>query len=92
MTLTGQLRHSRRPGDQQVRNRLLQEAMAYLERVIQMDAPPTRHAWAWFNLGQVRQWLKQPRQDVIAAYQKACDLAPDEDRFQRALAQAGRGA
>jgi ATP-dependent DNA helicase RecG len=89
MTLTGQLRHSRRPGDQQIRNRLLQEAMAYLERVIQMDAPPTRHAWAWFNLGQVRQWLKLPRQDVIAAYQKACDLAPDEDRFQRALAQAG---
>lgn len=38
------------------------------------------------RLGQVRQWLKQPRQDVIAAYQKACDLAPDEDRFQRALA------
>jgi ATP-dependent DNA helicase RecG len=66
--------------------------MAYLERVIQLDAPQARHAWAWFNLGQAREWLKLPRQDVIAAYQKACDLAPDEDRFQRALAQARDGA
>ncbi len=91
MSLTGRLVRSDRFADQQTRKRLLQEAMAYLERVIQMDAPPTRHAWAWFNLGQVRQWLRAPRQDVIAAYQKACDLAPDEDRFQRALAEAGRG-
>jgi ATP-dependent DNA helicase RecG len=68
------------------------EALAALERVIQMDAPPTRHAWAWFNLGQARQWLRAPRQDVIAAYGKACALAPDEDRLQKALAQARGGA
>jgi len=92
LSLTGELARSRRPGDQQVRNRLLKEALAYLERVTQMDAPPTRHAWAWFNLGQARQWLKLPRRDVIAAYEKACALAPDEDRLQKALAQARSGA
>jgi ATP-dependent DNA helicase RecG len=92
LSLTGRLVRSDRLADQQTRKRLLQEAMAYLERVIQLDAPQARHAWAWFNLGQAREWLKLPRQDVIAAYQKACDLAPDEDRFQRALAQARDGA
>jgi len=92
LSLTGRLCRSDRFADQQTRKRLLQEAMAYLERVTQMDAPQARHAWAWFNLGQVRQWLKLPRQDVIAAYRKPCDLAPDADRFQRALAQAGGGA
>jgi ATP-dependent DNA helicase RecG len=92
LSLTAPLAGSPRPADQQTRNRLLHEALAALERVIQMDAPPTRHAWAWFNLGQARQWLRAPRQDVIAAYGKACALAPDEDRLQKALAQARGGA
>ncbi|MBI2571197.1 MAG: putative DNA binding domain-containing protein [Candidatus Schekmanbacteria bacterium] len=85
LKLTGSLVRSRRPADQQTRTRLLQEALAHLERVTQMDAPPTRHAWAWFNLGQARQWLKYPRESVREAYQRACDLAPDETRFRRAL-------
>ncbi|WP_295441037.1 RNA-binding domain-containing protein [uncultured Thiodictyon sp.] len=89
LSLTAPLAGSPRPADQQTRNRLLHEALAALKRVIQMDAPPTRHAWAWFNLGQARQWLRAPRQDVIAAYEQAVALIPDERRFQQALAQAG---
>jgi ATP-dependent DNA helicase RecG len=85
LKLTSNLVHSRRPADQQTRHRLLQDALAYLERVVQMDAPTTRHAWAWFNIGQVRQWLKYPRQDVLNAYQRACELVPAEPRFLQAI-------
>lgn len=88
LNLTGNLVRSRRPADQQTRRRLLQEALAHLERVTQMDAPPTRHAWAWFNLGQARQWLKYPRESVREAYQRALDLAPTEARFRLALEAA----
>jgi ATP-dependent DNA helicase RecG len=83
--LTGKLVRSPRPADRQTRQRLLQEALAHLERVTQMDAPPTRHAWAWFNLGQARQWLRYPRQEVLGAYRRALELAPGEAPFRRAV-------
>ncbi len=85
LNLTRELSQSQHPADQQTRQRLLQEAMAYLERVTQLDAPATRHAWAWFNLGQARQWLNYPRGEVLVAYQRALELAPGEERFQRAI-------
>lgn len=88
LNLTKPLARSHRPRDEETRRRLLQEAIVFLERVTQMDAPPTRHAWAWFNLGQARQWLGAPRQDIINAYQRACSLAPDEPRFERELLRA----
>ena len=50
-----------------------------------MDAPPTRHAWAWRDLALVRQRLKAPRSDVIAAYKRASELLPHEDRFKTEL-------
>jgi ATP-dependent DNA helicase RecG len=62
--------------------RLLKEAMQLLERVIQMDAPPTRRAWVWRDLGRIRDWLKSPKHDVMDAYQHAIELIPDEGRFQ----------
>lgn len=86
--LTSPLRKSTRPADQQVRTKLLQDALGYLERVVQMDAPATRHAWAWFNLGQARQWLGRPRQDVVEAYTRACALDPSNARFKEALTRA----
>lgn len=88
LQLTGPLSKSKRPADQQVRLRLLREALTYLERVVQLDAPKTRHAWAWFNIGQVRGWLDTPRQDVIDAYERAAELDPTNTRFQKALASA----
>ena len=88
LQLTAALSKSQSIADQQVRTRLLQEAAGYLERVIQMEAPPTRHAWAWFNLGQARQKLGAARQDVIDAYEKAAALGPLDHRFSDALAKA----
>lgn len=85
MALTAPLAHSKRAADQQVRRRLLDEAASYLERVLQLEAPAIRHAHAWADLGLVRQWRRQPRQDSIQAFERARALAPDEPRFQRLL-------
>lgn len=87
LNLAGRLRRSRRPADVETRRRLLQEAVGFLERVVQMDAPTTRHAWAWFNLGQARDWLGASRQDVVAAWRRAQELVPGEQRFQQAVAK-----
>lgn len=56
-----------------------------------MEAPSARHAWGWHNLGEAREALKSPRRDVLDAYQRACDLAPQELRFQRAVARLSDG-
>ena len=68
-----------------VNKRLLSEARDQLERVILMDAPSTRHAWAWRDLALVRSRLQAPRSDVIAAYERALELLPDEGRFTTEL-------
>lgn len=86
--LTGALRRSTRPGDRQARRKLLHEASSYLERVLQMDAPPTRHAWAWFDLGRVRRWLRRPQHEVIEAFERAVALVPEEQRFRSELENA----
>lgn len=75
----------RGPSWTEVNRRLLSEARDQLERVILMDAPPTRHAWAWRDLALVRARLQAPRSDVIAAYERASELLPDESRFAREL-------
>ncbi len=48
-----------------------------------MDVPTAGYAWAWFNLGQARQWLGSPQKEVFAAYEKARALAPGEHRFKK---------
>lgn len=68
-----------------VNKRLLAEARDQLERVTLMDAPPTRHAWAWRDLALVRQRLQAPRSDVVAAYKRASELLPQEERFTTEL-------
>ena len=65
--------------------RFLTEARALLERVVQLDASPTRHAWAWRELARTRRWLRAPLQEVEAAYRRAIDLLPEERRFAREL-------
>lgn len=70
---------------QDTKRRLFREAQEMLQRVLQMDAPPTRHAWAWFDLGRVLQGLKAPVSEVRNAFERALQLIPEEERFQREL-------
>jgi ATP-dependent DNA helicase RecG len=74
-------KHGRRP-DYESNNRLLREAKELLERVVQMDADKTRHAWAWRDLARVKMWLKFPDQEIKVAYAHALELLPDEDLFK----------
>ena len=67
--------------------RFLTEARTLLERVIQLDAAPARHAWAWRELARTFNWLRMPVRDVEAAYRKAIELLPDESRFAQELAK-----
>jgi ATP-dependent DNA helicase RecG len=74
-------------GSQAIHQRFLREAKDMLQRVVQMDAPRTRHGWAWFDLGRVLNDLHMPNQDVRHAYEQATQLMPDEARFKEALAR-----
>ena len=65
--------------------RFLTEARSLLERVIQLDASPTRHAWAWRELARTLGWLRAPVRDIEAAYRKAIELLPEEPRFVREM-------
>ena len=69
------------------RRRLLDEARTLLERAIQLDATPARHALAWRELARARNWLGAPLRDVEEAYRKAIELLPDEPLFTRELAR-----
>lgn len=66
-------------------NRLLDEAREMLQRVVQMDAPRTRHAWAWFDLGNVLKGRRLPQQDIRHAFEQAIQFEPNEIRFKEAL-------
>ena len=79
--------------DTSSRRRLLVEARELLERVLQMDTSPTRHAWAWRELARTLNWLHLPLREVEDAYEKAINLLPDESRFADELARirAARG-
>lgn len=58
-----------------------------LQRVVQMDAPRARHAWAWFDLGKVLRWSRAPLPDIRHAFEKAVEYDPHENRFSRALSE-----
>ena len=76
-----------RQGNPAIQQRFLREAKEMLQRVVQMEAPRTRHAWAWFDLGRVMKDLRIPAQDIRHAYEQAANLIPDENRFKEALAR-----
>ena len=67
--------------------RFLTEARTLLERVIQLDASPTRHAWAWRELARALNWLRAPFREVENAYRNAIEYLPAEARFARELAR-----
>lgn len=83
--LADKVRPRQRTGNRTAYLRLLDEAREMLQRVVQMDAPRTRHAWAWYDLGRVLRWMRMPRQDVRQAFEKAKELDPNEARFSTAL-------
>jgi ATP-dependent DNA helicase RecG len=66
---------------------LYQDAKRMLERVLQLGAPPSRHAWAWFDLGRALEGLRAPRSQVREAYREAARRMPGERRFAEALAR-----
>ncbi len=65
--------------------RFLMEARVLLERAIQLDASPARHAWAWRELARALNWLRAPVGEVEGAYRAAIELLPDERRFRREM-------
>lgn len=69
----------------EVSRRLLVEARQLLERVVQMNASATRHAWAWRDLARVYDWSHLPVEEVERAFGKAIDLLPAEGRFKDEL-------
>ena len=83
--LAQETRDKQRRAWHEVYRRLLMEARGLLERVIQMDASPTRHAWAWRDLARTLNWLRVPASDVQAAFDNALRLLPGEPRFAEEL-------
>ena len=78
-------------GKRDSNRRFLLEARPLLERVIQLDAPTMRHAWAWRELARTLEWLRAPGRDVEDAYRRAIELLPEETRFSGELERfAGR--
>ena len=86
MWLAQDARRKRSRGWHDVNRRLLVEARGLLERVVSMDASPTRHAWAWRDLARTLNWLRAPAREVEAAFERAIGLLPDEPRFSEELA------
>lgn len=76
---------SGRHGNRASYDKLLSEAQEMLQRIVQMDAPRTRHAWAWFDLGRVLRWRRSPLQEIRRAFGQAIELEPREPRFKEAL-------
>jgi ATP-dependent DNA helicase RecG len=74
--------------DPHTRKRLLSEAVDFLHRVVQMDAPPARRARACYDLSRALRRLERPRADVLRALAQAVELAPGRVLFRRQLARA----
>lgn len=91
LDLARELWQQRRGGhEEKSRLRLLNEAKELFERVVQMDAPDLRHAWAWFNLGNTLRFLKRPTSEIRKAFERALQLQPDEPRFAQSLKELDR--
>lgn len=65
--------------------RLASEARGLLEHLLQMDASPTRHAWAWRELARALDLQRAPIADIELAYKRAIELLPRETRFTQEL-------
>ena len=74
---------ARRERQRDSNRRFLTEARTLLDRVVQMDTSPARHAWAWRELARTLDWLRSPVREVEDAWRRAIELLPDEPRFVR---------
>ena len=83
--LSGRAYRARRTAENR---ELLIDARVLLERLLRMDAPARRHAWAWRELARARRWLGEPASSVDEAYAKAIGLAPDETKFREERVRA----
>ena len=86
MRLAQEARRKRRGSWRDVNRRLLVEARGLLERVVQMDAPTARRAWASRDLARTLDSLRSPASEVEAAFEAALALLPNERRFADELA------
>jgi ATP-dependent DNA helicase RecG len=89
MKLADKARPRHRAGNRMAYFRLLDEARDMLQRVVQLDAPRARHAWAWYDLGRVLRWSQAPLPDIRHAFEKAIALDPHEERFLKAVKDLG---
>ncbi|MCY4265418.1 MAG: putative DNA binding domain-containing protein [Gammaproteobacteria bacterium] len=64
---------------------LLKEAKTLLEKVIDREATPTRHAWTWLELARILDRLDAPKGDIEEAYGKAIAIQPKESHFVEEL-------
>ena len=87
MKLADKVRPRHRSGNRIAYTKLLDEAKEMLQRVVQMNAPRARHAWAWYDLGRVLRWSKAPLPEIRHAFEKAVEYDPSEERFSRALSE-----
>ncbi len=78
ITLAQVARNGKKSDWQIVNQRLLLEARELLERAIQIDASPVRHAMAWRELGVTLSLLNAPKVDVKNAFENAKKLSSDE--------------
>lgn len=85
MKLAQKARPGRGNGRSTAFHRLTEEARQMLLRVVQMEAPPLRHGWAWFDLGRLLQWRQAPIAEIRAAFERAVSCVPDEPRFREHL-------
>ena len=83
--LAQQATRERRRDSRQASRLLLGEARSLLERVIQLEAPKSRHAWAWRDLGRTLNRLRAPIREIEQSYQQAIALLPEEERFREEL-------
>lgn len=74
---------ARPPTPDEVQLLLRRDAVALLERVLQLAVGQrTRSAWAWFDLARARAGLREPPARIQDAIDRAIALDPDELRFR----------
>lgn len=85
MKLVGEANNRNRALGYAANRRLLVEARGMLQRVVQMDAPRARLAWAWYDLGRVLRSSSASWAEIRHAFERAVELEPGNDRFVAAL-------
>ncbi|MDL2216691.1 hypothetical protein LJB81_03025, partial [Desulfovibrio sp. OttesenSCG-928-M14] len=81
LSIANQYSRDKRRYSKAANDRLLNESLQLLERLVSMDTDRVKLAWGWRELARVKNWLKFPEVDIEAAYKNAIDYGPDVDRI-----------